>query len=674
VQASIIAAGLLTGLVIGVVLHRAMPAKAPAPTTTDLSARAKSSESAKLPRHVERRPATFQPARAQRLSSESIESAPATEIPLTLSPLPSVAPPAATGEATFATGSSNADTPPVTRIPDVGTTGVVPLTYQKGLAAPGSITAPPAGTTAPALTTPAPSAAAPSTASPLTQPGAFPSEASSYPTEPLPGPARGLRLPAELPGAGAPPIQLPPYDADRPQQRISAIDQLFPNLPVLPPEIMAQAGPGGRPMRLNEFENLALANNPLMQQAIAQITAARGNAIQVGTHPNPLVGYEADTVGSQHTQNYQGGYFSQLFKTAGKLQLQQAAATMDIRNAELAVRRQRIGLITTVQARYYAVLVAEEGVRAMQALALFTDEAYRVQKEQLRGGEAAVYEPMQLRVLAIQARGALVQARNRYYSAWKQLAAVISMPDMPPTQLAGRLDVEVPAIRFDIALARALQTHTDILTARNSEMQARINLRFEEITPIPDFQLYTAVQRDYTGPPFGTTFNIQAGLPMPFYDRNVGGIMQARGLLVRAGQEATRVRNDLTNTAADAFERYENNRNLLEFYRQQMLPDQARVYRGVWERHQQEPTRVSFGDIIVAQQNLASTVTNYVAVLSNQWQAVADLLNVLQVEDLPELAQIGSPLNLQPPAEPSPPAEEPTSEPPAPRELGPELR
>ena len=77
-------------------------------------------------------------------------------------------------------------------------------------------------------------------------------------------------------------------------------------------------------------------------------------------------------------------------------------------------------------------------------MARFTEEAYRIQMEQLRGGEAAAYEPMQLRVLALQARTALIQARNRYFSAWNQLAAAVNAPNLPPTQLAGNPNVAFP--------------------------------------------------------------------------------------------------------------------------------------------------------------------------------------------------------------------------------------
>ncbi len=59
-------------------------------------------------------------------------------------------------------------------------------------------------------------------------------------------------------------------------------------------------------MTLQQLEDLAIANNPTLVQAAGNITAAEGIAIQAGTHPNPIIGYEADTVGSFYTRDYQG--------------------------------------------------------------------------------------------------------------------------------------------------------------------------------------------------------------------------------------------------------------------------------------------------------------------------------------------------------------------------------
>jgi len=127
--------------------------------------------------------------------------------------------------------------------------------------------------------------------------------------------------------------------------------------------------------------------------------------------------------------------------------------------------------------------------------------------------------------------------------------------------------------------------------------------------------------------------------PVPLFDRNKGGIIQAQGNLVRAIEEAHRVRADLTARLAEAFERYITNRQILEEYRDRILSDQVEAYLGAYERHQQEPDKVGFGDVVAAQQALATTVTGYVSTLGSLWTAVADVSTLLQTEDLFQVAE-----------------------------------
>ena len=91
--------------------------------------------------------------------------------------------------------------------------------------------------------------------------------------------------------------------------------------------------------------------------------------------------------------------------------------------------------------------------------------------------------------------------------------------------------------------------------------------------------------------------------------------------------------NQLTGQLADAFERYQNGRFQSEYYRTQILPDLARAYRGVFDRHIAASDKVAFGDIIVAQQNLAGGVSAYIASLALQWNAAVDIANLMQLRD-----------------------------------------
>ena len=242
---------------------------------------------------------------------------------------------------------------------------------------------------------------------------------------------------------------------------------------------------------------------------MADVRTAEGNAVQAGLPPNPLLAYESDTVRTGNTQGYQGGFVEQTIKTGGKLQLARASAMLDVANAQVALRKANVTLSASVRTGYFSVLVAQENMRISHGLAKFSDEAYRVQVALVQGGQAAAYEPLQLRVLSYQARATLVQARNRYFSAWKQLAASLGLPGMPPQPLAGRVDAPVPIVRYDTALVHVLSQHSDVITAENTLQQAQINLKLAQVMRIPDVTAHAVIQKDNTTPPFNTVYSLQ---------------------------------------------------------------------------------------------------------------------------------------------------------------------
>ena len=392
-------------------------------------------------------------------------------------------------------------------------------------------------------------------------------------------------MPLELPGAEAEPIRV----TGTKEERAAAIKKLYEKpLPEPAPDIEKQAGPTGHALTLADLQAMAAANSPTLLQAAADVENARGNLIQAGLLPNPNVGYEADTVGQGKTAGQQGGYIEQTIKTAGKIRLGQAAAAADLATAQVALRRAQVDLTAKVRGAYFAVLVAQETFVVDRALVKLTDETYRLHVERVsKANLDAPYEPMALRVLALQARTNLIAAHNHYLSAWKQLAAALNALDMPPTELAGRPDMPLPKFHYDDALAHILAGgHTELLTAENGILKAQYQLRLAEVTPIPDVLARGVLQRDFTTPPFQNTVSVQIGVPLAIFDRNQGNILQARAQLGRAIQEVPRVRNDLAQRLADAFERYNNARTLLDYSRRHPARPGADLPR----RLQQLPT------------------------------------------------------------------------------------
>jgi cobalt-zinc-cadmium efflux system outer membrane protein len=448
------------------------------------------------------------------------------------------------------------------------------------------------------------------------------------------------KIPAEIPGADAKPIQLPKREEKEARQR--AIKELYPELPPLPDAPTPLPGPEGRPYTLSSLQHIAAGNSPELKQAAADVETARGNLIQARAYPNPTVGYQVQPSNDGSTAGVQGPFVDQTIKFAGKLKLASAAAEMDLANADLALHRAQSDLATRVRNAYYAVLVAQETVRVNRSLARFTDEIYRLHAGLLEAGNVASYEPMALRAQAYTARLSYKQSIQNYIYSWKQLVATIGVRQLPLSEVAGRIDALMPYYDYDKVLTHALRNHTDVLTARNGVDKARYNLKLAQITPYPDLDVNVALLKEYALAPKQFVHTVTVGVPFPLWDQNKGNIMAAEGALVRATEEPHRVEENLTNTLATTYMGYKTNLEALQYYRKYILPDQVRAYRGVLDRRQIDPA-VAFADLLGAQQTLAADVTNYLGILGSLWASVVSVADLLQTDDL---FQLGEPREL----------------------------
>jgi RNA polymerase sigma factor (sigma-70 family) len=333
---------------------------------------------------------------------------------------------------------------------------------------------------------------------------------------------------------------------------------------------------GARPLSLADLQRLALSNSPLIRQAVADVEAARGATTQAG------------------------------------------ALTLDLRLAELALRRAEADLSAEVRSGYGEVLSARENLRVARERARQVEDAFRAEGGSAGGGSAPTGG-----AVVRQARAAVVQARNREVMAWKQLAATVGLPALPAADLVGRLDPPPSLPRYNEALAQVLDRHTDVLAAQCRVQRAREDLRQAKATPTPDNANSTP----------GNVAAQAGDAPFPVWDGKKGNVLKAQAALVRATEEEHRVRKELTARLAEAYAKYESNRRLVELCRDQILPDQVRVYRRVCRDRQEGPGRVTTEDLLNAHQALTTATTTSNEALRETWMAISAVTALLQTEE-----------------------------------------
>ncbi len=468
----------------------------------------------------------------------------------------------------------------------------------------------------------------------------------------LDGSENKFQIPKTVPGAEVPPLTVPARDLNEPyethREKTRAAYKSLPALPAFP--FTPEDNPDER-IGLAELQEIAYTKSPLLQAAVARVEQAKGQTVQARLYPNPVIGYEADTVNTNASYGYHGIYASQTVITADKLKRAQAVSAQDIAAAQYELRQIQINLATSVRRNYFLALIAQERLKFARGLADLFQYAFEAQIDLVAGGESAAYEPLQLRVFAVEARNAVIRAGNDYVSAWRQLAAVLNSPALKPRELDGSPEMPVPDITYENALAMMLARHTDLSIAQTKINKSEFNLGLQKVTPIPNVDLYGTVQYDDTTTLDSVTYNFQLGLPIPVFNKNQGNISSAEAKIVENHQNLVAAQIDLTTQLAEIYARYASNRVLAQNYREEILPDQVRTYRGVYRRFREGADNVDFAQIIVTQQQLGQIIGDYVNVLSAQWQAVVDLAEVLQADDLLSLDQ-NQPL---PAGEPQPP-------------------
>jgi outer membrane protein, heavy metal efflux system len=326
---------------------------------------------------------------------------------------------------------------------------------------------------------------------------------------------------------------------------------------------------------LAQLEQIALRCNPTLCQAAMRVRAAKGEFEQVGLYPNPTAGYSSEEMGTNGTAGKQGAFVSQEFVTGGKLKLNRAVASQQIKQAEAAWQLQTRRVLNDVHSAYYEVLFAQQTMEINEQLVRVGEENLKAAEHLLAAKEVSLVDVLQASVEADAARVRLQNAHNRHQSAWRQLTAVIGAPEMQPVVLAGRLQNAPPQLGADSALQQVLAASPQLAEARAGLDRARWQVDREYAERIPNVNLRAAVH--YNNEIGENIAAVEVGVPLPIFNRNQGNIAKAQAQLVAAENEVGRVELELRRKFASVFEQYSNAQQQAQTYGERIVPNSQKT-------------------------------------------------------------------------------------------------
>ncbi len=436
------------------------------------------------------------------------------------------------------------------------------------------------------------------------------------PSAPLPQTEVPLRLPASV------------QEQEHPQHRTGSGGTALPDLLA---DVKART-----PQPLAFFTAKALAGNPTIRQAEAQVRRLQGEAKQQGLWANPEVGYEADHIrGGSYASGEQGGYLQQTIPLAGQRSSARAAVQQQVVGAEAALEKQRLRVTSSVEQAFYAALAAQAEVDLRQQLTQIAADAATTAHQLANVGQADAPDILQSEVEREQAALDYASAQREFLKAFTRLAAMSGDPSLQASPLAGDLTA-VPQLP-PMAAQTAVDTSPALRVADQSVKAGEAAVRSTRRQALPELTVHAGLQQD--NEPLenargrvGVVGVAQAGITLPLWKRNQGAVAAASASVQFARAEVDRTRLQLRSEAEQAAQDYSNARMQAERYRDELLPRAQRAY----ELYQQKYNTMAaaYPQVLVSQRTLFQLRIEYIRALGNAWQSAILLQHGLLTDGL----------------------------------------
>ena len=162
-------------------------------------------------------------------------------------------------------------------------------------------------------------------------------------------------------------------------------------------------------------------------------------------------------IGDDGTAGQQGGFVSQEFVTAGKLDLNRGVVLREQQAAEQRLQRTQLQVITTVRKYYFEALAAERSVTLARQLSDIAGKSVSVSEQRLKALDIPKTALLQSQIESESASLLEQQANERHEAAWRRLASVVGMPGDRPAALEDVLARPLPELDFATVSERLKQ-------------------------------------------------------------------------------------------------------------------------------------------------------------------------------------------------------------------------
>src|SRR5574340_871547 len=351
------------------------------------------------------------------------------------------------------------------------------------------------------------------------------------------------------------------------------------------PMLAAPAPPPAVRLSLSEAMAFFLKENLDLLIAKYGIDSSKGQQITARLFPNPVLQLGSVASFTQGNTLATTGAFTtqvqQLFELAGKRGYRIESAGFGVQSVEADFEDAVRQLGFTVKDAYYRVLLAQ------RRLALAEENRDRfarildVNTIRFKKGYIAEVDLIRIRLQVVDFQSQVIEAIQEGESARAELRQLLRLS--PATKLELTTEMDYRRVDPDMGKLRsvALEIRPDIKGRRAALSQREADLKLAKAYRIPDVTIGAGYSvQGPRGPDNQQMGILNLGVPLPLFNRNQGGILQAEVGVQSAQADLDRTVNRVENQVDVAYRNLLQSRRLVEAYLAGVLDD-ARTSRTI---------------------------------------------------------------------------------------------
>ena len=382
---------------------------------------------------------------------------------------------------------------------------------------------------------------------------------------------------------------------------------------------------------LRQALSLALMKNPELSAFSWEVRSGEARMLQACLRPNPELEIEAEEFGgTDELSGFDSAattlQLSQLIELGGKRSKRVKVAVLERDLAGWDYETKRLEVFTEVTKVFVEVLAAQEELALTEELVRLSEQVSNTVSERVKAGKVSPLEETKAKVTLSMSRINLEKAKRNLKIIRKRLSATWGSTAPTFKKVDGQFDLVLPIPSFN-QVSKHIAQNPDIARWLVEIKQRKAVIELEKANRTPDLTIGGGMQRfNETG---DNSFVFGISIPLTLFDRNQGGILEAKYNLAKAQEERKATEVWVHTRLSEAYQ------SLASFFTEAMalkndvLPAAQQAFDAANEGYQQG--KFGYLEVLDAQRTLFEVKEQSIKALSSYHQAKAEVERLIGV-------------------------------------------